>query len=288
MSTWSVRQALFCLIGSTCLTLGLSFGGYWTWTKYNRDCLNNEKYKIATIVQTGPEKEVLKTAYLAELLGLSLDRPTNLYALDLRKAKLKLLVSPLIANARLEKIFPSTLYIDYEVRKPIAWLADYKNTAIDREGYLFPVVPFFSPKNLPEIYLGLHPFTGWQVKGPYFQIALEILQFLETAPWKEGLRIQRIDVSNAFAPSLGQREVVLFTEEEVCRRIEGREVVCTFPKILRLTPRDYTQQLGNFFVLRRTMMEDYQKQLVALREGGRFAPRIVDLRIPQLAFVEKG
>lgn len=287
MTQWSMRQALFCLIGSTCFTLSVSLGGYWIWTHYRNERLNSEKYQITTIIQTGPEKEALKTAYLAELLGLSADHPTQLYALDIKKAEAKLLASPLIANAKVKRIPPSTLYIDYEVRKPVAWVADYKNTAIDQNGYLFPVAPFFSPKHLPEIYLGLPSSTTWQVRGPQFQLALQILQFLETAPWKEGLRIKRIDVSNAFASSLGQREVVLFTEEELSLRQEVREIVCTFPKVLRLAPKEYTQQLNNFFALRRTMMDDYRRQIATLKEGGRFAPRIIDLRIPQLAFVEK-
>ena len=170
----------------------------------------------------------------------------------------------------------------------MAILADYKNTAVDEKGYLFPIAPFFTPKNLPEVYLGLPPFTDWEIEGPYFDLAVQMIRFLETAPWKEGLRIKRIDVSNAFAPSLGQREIVLFTEEELSLKNEAGEIVCVFPKILRLAPKDYIQQLNNFFTLRRTMMEDYKKQLISLKEGGRFAPRIVDLRIPQLAFVEKG
>lgn len=285
---WTMRQALFCLIGSTCLTLAVSTIGYSLWKKHRNERLRSESYRITAIIQTGPEKEALKTAYLAELLGLSVDKPTQLYALNLKKAQSQLLASPLIASAKVKRLPPSTLYIDYEVRKPIAWLADYKNIAIDRDGYLFPVDPFFSPKRLPEIYLGVAADTGWQIESPYFDLALEILQFLETAPWKEGLRIERIDVSNAFAPSLGQREVVLFTEEDLSVRRDGGEIVCVFPKILRLAPKEYTQQLSNFFALRRTMMEDYRRQIASLQAGGRFAPRIIDLRIPQLAFVEKG
>lgn len=287
MKMWTMRQALFCLVGSTLCTLTLSLGGYWSWSKYRHNRLCDEKYRVVAILQTGPEKEALKTDYLAELLGLSADQPMSLYAINMKKAEAKLLSSPLIANAKVKRLPPSTLYIDYEVRKPIAWLADYKNTAVDKEGHLFPVTPFFSPKQLPEIYLGLPPFSTWQVpiRDPYLQLAFEILQFLDAAPWKEGLRIKRIDVSNAFAASLGQREVVLFTEEEL---VLPQDVICTFPKILRLAPKDYSQQLGNFFALRRTMMEDYRRQLASLKEGGRFAPRIIDLRIPQLAFVEKG
>lgn len=287
MKTWTMRQALFCLIGSTLFTLTVSLGGYWLWKKGRKEKLSNEKYRIVAIVQTGPEKEALKTAYLAELIGLSADQPTQLYALDLKGAEEKLLACPLIARAKIRRLPPQTLYVDYEVRKPYAWLADYKNIAVDLSGHLFPVAPFLSPKRLPEIYLGLAGFTQWEIspKNSFLQLALEILAYLDTAPWTEGLRIQRIDVSSAFAASLGQREIVLFTEEEL---VLPQGVVCIFPKILRLAPKDYAQQLGNFFGLRRTMMEDYRRQLAGLKEGGRFAPRVVDLRIPQLAFVEKG
>ena len=111
---------------------------------------------------------------------------------------------------------------------------------------------------------------------------------MEDPAWKEGVRIKRIDVSNAFAPSLGQREIVLITEEELSLQGSGGEITCVFPKILRLAPKEYRQQLGNFFSLRRTMLDDYKKQLASAKEGGRFAPRIIDLRIPQLAFIGSG
>jgi hypothetical protein len=299
-SEWSMRQGLFCLIGSTVLTLLLFFGVYWIFSKQRLARLTDEKYKIVSIIQTGPEKEALKTSYLAELLGLSVDAPISLYALNLKKAAQKLLSSPLIKEAKMKKIPPSTLYIDYEVRKPIAWLADYSNTAIDREGFLFPGAPFFAPKNLPEIYLGMPPFGAetdlegrkggeWltPIKNRYLNLALELLEFLEGSPWREGLHLKRLDVSNAFAPSLGQREIVLFTKEEIIIRQNGQEVICVFPKILRLAPKDYPQQLTNFFALRKSMIEDYRKQIVSHTEGGRFSPRIIDLRIPQLAFIDQ-
>jgi hypothetical protein len=287
MTQWSMRQALFCLIGSTMLTLTLSVGGYSLWKNYWHERLHSEKYKITSIIQTSSEKEPLKTVYLAELLSLSIDRPSQLYAFNLKEGESKLLASPLISKAKIKRLPPSTLYIDYEVHKGVASLGDFKNTAVDEEGNLFPIAPFFTPKHLPEIYLGLSSFTGWHIEGPALDLALEILHYLKTAPWKEGVRIQRIDVSNAFAPSLGQREVVLFTEEELAVHKEGREIVCLFPKILRLAPKDYPQQLANFFVLKKAISEDYKRQIASLKEGGRFAPRIIDLRIPQLAFVEK-
>ncbi len=298
-NNFSIQKALLILACSIGATLVLSFGGYGIYAKTRNSRLHSDRYKIVGLVQTGPEKEVLKTAYLAELLGLSTDVPKNLYALDLKKAEAALLSSPLIARAKVKRLPPNMLYVDYEVRRPVAWISDYRNTAIDREGYLLPIDPFLSPKEIPEIYLGLPSFEApedsfgrsggrWRtpIENRYLNMAFDLLQTFEGSPWREGLRIKRIDVSQAFAPSLGRREIVLFTEEEISLKKEDREVTFTFPKILRLAPKDWTQQLQNFFALRKTMVEDYKKQLVLSKEGGRFTPRIIDLRIPQLAFVE--
>ncbi len=291
-----------CLAGITGGTLLAAAAVYMAWIAWHSRRLSDERYKIAAIVQTGPEKEALKTSYLAELLGLSSDKPAMLYAFDLKEARRKLLACPLISEAKVARVPPATIYVDYTVRKPIAWLVDYENIGLDRDGYLFPIAPFFTPKHLPEIYLGLPPFGAeadglgrkggsWQtpVQNKHLRLAFEILQVLKDAPWREGLRIKRIDVSNAFSSSYGQREIVLFTEEEAVFRDQDKETVCLFPKILRLPQKDYARQLGNFLSLRKAMLEDYQKQIHRLScetSPVRFAPRIIDLRIPQLAFVQ--
>jgi hypothetical protein len=295
----SIQKALFFIAGSVFMTLLASFGTYAIYEKYQWKKLHSDRYQLTGLIQTGPEKEALKTVYLAELLGLSADAPKNLYALDLKKAEAALLSSPLIAKAKVKRFPPNTVYVDYEVRRPIAWIADYRNTAIDREGCLFPIDPFLPPKEMPEIYLGLPPFEGGQdscgrsggrwrapLSNRHLTLAFDLLQTFEGSPWKDGLRIKRIDVSNAFTPSLGRRELVLFTEEEIFVKKGDREVAFTFPKILRLAPKDWHQQLQNFFALRRSMIEDYKKQLALAEEGGRFSPRIIDLRVPQLAFIE--
>jgi len=302
MAQWSYRQAWFCLIGSTLATLSISLGGYWTWHKWRTHRLTDERYKIVAIVQTGPEREALKTAYLAEWLHLSQDEPISLYAFDLKIAERSLRSCPLIREAKIERVPPGTLLVDYTVRQPIAFLADYQNTGIDRDGFLFPIAPFYSPKNLPEIFLGLPPFNEpedtmgrkggeWQkpVRNQYMNLAMDIWHILEGAPWKEGMRVKRIDVSNAFAASAGVREIVLLIEDEMPFREKEKEIVCLFPKILRLPANDYAQQLANFFSLRRTMLEDYQRQIAQAHytePSIRFAERIIDLRLPQMALIQ--
>ena len=302
MAQWTYRKAWFCLIGSTCATLTVSLGLFWGWQQWCRHRILDERTKIVAIVQTGPEKEALKTSYLAELLHLSADRPISLYALDLQKAKDDLYQCPLISNAKIERVPPGTLYIDYTIRQPIAFLLDYQNTGIDSEGYLFPIAPFYSPKNLPEIYLGL-PFFGepedvqgrkggeWQkpLQNKYVHLAMDLLQILKSAPWQEGMRVKRIDVSNAYASSAGLREIVLTVEDELILHEEDREIVCIFPKILRLPSQNYAQQMGNFLSLRRSMLNDYRRQITQVhytQSPVQFAPRIVDLRLLQLAYVQ--
>jgi len=296
MNHWTFRQATVVLVVSVTVTFTLSFGSYFLYRHRKMKRLTEPRYFVTSIIQTGPEKEALKTAYLAELLGLSADRPTNLYAVNEVQAEAALLSSPLIVRASVQRQQPSTLYVDYEVRKPVAWVADYKNVALDAHGFLFPIAPFFSPQQMPEIYLGLPAFGApadsfgreggkWKVplQNKHLELAFEVLHLLEGSSWKEGLTVKRIDVSNAFAPTLGRREIVLFTEEELSFK---QGVIFTFPKILRLAPHDYESQLQNFFSLRKTMLDDYRKQLMAQTQGVKFAPRIVDLRIGQLAFVE--
>jgi hypothetical protein len=307
-----MKHPFALLVGSILLCLFLTSGGFFAFFQYKKKKIEDEKYYIKAIVQTGPEKEALKTGYLAELLDLSIDRPVSLYAFDCKEAEKKLLFCPLIKSAKVKRMRPNAIYVDYEIRKPIAMLADYKNTAIDWEGYIFPFTPFFSPKEIPEIYLGLPPFEAlnenrtkengqWltPIKNPFLTLAFEVLKFLEEAAWREHFRLKKIDVSNAFATSLGQREIVLFTEEKLVIRREGKEVFCIFPKILRVAPKDFAQELGCFCTLRRNMEKDYREQLAsfpnAIEEMSetmnslpvrRFSSRIIDLRIPQLAFVQ--
>jgi hypothetical protein len=282
---WGPAKSRRLLIGSTLCTLllGLSI----VLAKKGIERGRNEKYKITAIVQTGPVKEALKTTYLAELLGLSAAAPEPLYGFNLKKGEAKLRACPLIKEARLKRVPPSSLLVDYEVRRPIAYVGDYENTAIDEEGSLFPVAPFLTPKRLPEIYLGLPEFVTWRLplNHPRLSLAFELLHLFEESAWKENFRILRIDVSNAFAETLGRREIVLMTEEEL---LVGSKV-CVFPKLLRLPVKGYQKQLANFQGLRESLIESYQKQLkpeYLKHQVTKFESRIIDLRIAKLAFIE--
>lgn len=291
-----VRKALLWLLLSTLLisgTAGLALLYY----RHVRDLYaNDDTYRIAALVQATPDTEGLKTVYLAELLDLSVDKPSNLYRFNSKDARRKLLASPLIKEAQVKKIRPGMVYVDYVMRKPIAYLTDYSNTAIDSEWVTLPFKPFFTPKRLPEIYLGLEgpvegsPVSGgeWGTKlqGDRVDLAKEVYAHILENYLNENTYLRRIDVSKAFAPSCGHRQIVVMLEERKTIESNGRSVLLQFFRILRLSTEHYRQALANYFKLQPQLLE---KSTISDSSGEDFVvmpSTIIDLRLPQLAYIQ--
>ena len=291
MSKLSLKQSLLWITGSVFFVLGVSYTACFYYRHWKMQRLANPKYHITALVQTGPEKEALKTIYLAELLDLSINCPSHLYAFDLKEAEKKLLSSPLIQRAKIKRIPPSALYIDYTTRKAVAWLHDFENMAMDHEGYVFPVYPFFTPKNLPEIYLGIDKLPDSPIQTKEKELATQLLELLCKPPFCGKFQLIRIDTSKAYAESLGQREIVLWLRDEITLEKEGKVQRHFFPKLIRLNPKNITQQLDHFLVLHQKMKEDYRKQIQWNKDFPamvEFQSRIIDFRILQIAFINEG
>lgn len=293
-----LTHALAWIIASTLLVSG-SFHLILKHYFYHRQSISRDpRYAIHSIIQTGPQKEALRTEYLAELLGISLDRPYSSLTFDLEKAKERLLQSPLISRVEVKLIRPNAVYIDYTVRQPIAWIEDYANIVIDKEGYLFPFSPFFSPKNLPALYLGLPPFgmmsevdpdrpvAQWKIplRGKYIDLAFKILTIVTDPKVADSFCVKRIDVSNAFAESYGAREIVVMTEDHLILGIQQKDVEVRAPRILRLSTKNYSRELGNYVKLREQLLEEEKK-----KQGSEAwaKEKIIDFRIQKLAFIDE-
>lgn len=252
MKQISFLQALTWIIGSLLVIPGAIYKASRSFLQFH----HLPPYYLCRIIQTGPQREALKTPYLAELIKLSVDRPVTCQDFDPLLACRRLCLSPVIKEARVKVIKPDTVYIDYTVRQPVAWLYDFDNIALDEDGVPFPIMPFFSPKKLPEIYLGIKTFV-WNepLKSAQSALALTLLKMM----LRLSLHVQRLDVAHAFAPSLGEREIVVILEES------------GFSKFLRMTPKNFAQEIGNYLELRPTLSPEMQ---------------VIDLRVPQLAFIE--
>lgn len=289
-----LKRALLWMLYSSLFTL-IFGGGLIFLSRYvHKQRAQNEKYSINAILQTGPEKEALSTSYLAEALQLSHDQKTNLYAFNTEKAAKILMQSPLIKHAKIKKIFPDTLFVDYTVRTPIAILYDYTNTGIDKEGCIFPLSPFFTPKRLPEIYLGLLPFeteedefgrfgAKWNqpVESKEMTLALKIVENLSKSKYFDAFQLLRVDTSRAYFESCGQRQVVIVIEDIMRKQEDGREVTYLFPRILKINPTTYQKEIDCYLMLREKINDTPVTSVNRVKAKG----AIIDLRMDQLAFV---
>jgi hypothetical protein len=284
---------------------------------------NSKKYNISKIFQTGEQKEVLSSLYLSQLLDLSVDKPTNYFLFDTKLANKKLLKSPLIKKANVKKNKPNAVYVDYTIRKPLFVLFDYENVAIDEDGYLFPISPFLSPKDLVKVILlndknslkdsldffNDNSFTDLaNSASKEFNLAKNIYSLFCSCSelnFKDGFKLKKIDVSKAFLENLAKQEIVISLEEHIfIKQDPVHQVRAVFPKILRLSVDDLAKQLGNYLELRKKIRQDYERQLknssaieaVGANDIGAsdigsdnkvvFSQKVIDFRIDKIAFID--
>lgn len=284
------RKAILWILLSSLFISGPAVGGFAYYRYIKKQRLHQPQYNIVAIMQTTPDKERLKTIYLAELLKLSVDHPTNLFRFNAKEAKRVLLTSPLITSARVKKIPPGTIYVDYTLRKPIAYLLDSTNTVVDHECVAFPFKPFFTPKKLPEIYLGLDDQAVWgkPIKDIKCKLAIYLVDLITEHCCKEGSYLIRVDVSDALADSYGQRQIVVIMEDHLEKMGEnGISEKVALPQLLRLSVDNYRQELANYLELRSHLHKESLSKLVDHSEKIN-DPIIIDLRIAELAFIKKG
>lgn len=273
----SLRRALLWILFSVVAVSGTATVG-WTFYRYRlKGRSGDDRYQLKVVIQRAG---TLPTNYLVEQLGLSVDCPVNLFALNLKESVERLAESPVIRSVRLSRQLPDGLLVDYEAREPVAQLFDYTNTLIDQEGALFPMRPFFTPKRLPEVVLGDDPRA--------MEVALGVLNVLLRSPFAEELRVRRVDVSSAFAESYGRREVVVILEDSLFKESGGKTLLHLYPRMLRLGVSEYQGALYNYLVLRKELLDRNRLEPPAARDElvVECAPTVVDLRLPDLAFFE--
>ncbi len=278
-----INRSLLWILVSILLISGSAFMGWLYFLHIRERRLNDDQYRIAAIIQSTAQADALKTVYLAELLDLSLDRPMNLYQFNVKEAAQTLLQSPLIKEASVKKILPGTLYIHYQMRTPIAYIGDFANTAIDEDGVIFPFHPFFTPKRLPTLYLGLDKEEcqwGSSLKTSCaLELAFSVLQQFEQLQLTS-FQLKQIDVTKAQEDSYGERQVVLVLNEDSKTKRSTQSLL-----FLRLSCDRYPDDLANFRTLQAFLFEKKEKKLPKTQTQN---PQgvVVDLRIPHLAFIK--
>jgi len=224
---------------------------YTTFSHYKKK--KDPSHSIRWIAQTGPIKEGLKSDYFAELLHLSKDQPNSIAPEEAQKI---LQNHPLIKEVKVRLLNFNILYIDYIMRQPRFFLFDFSNIVMDEMGYLMPFKPFFTPKRLPTLFLGLKSISWYEpVQEEKVHLALDLTHCL-----KGIARTFQIDLSQIEAETLGKKEIILTIDNE-----NGSY------HYLRLSLKRYMQEILHYRSLR----------------GGLVTKNVViDLRLPNLAFIK--
>ncbi|MDF2577390.1 MAG: hypothetical protein K0S74_874 [Chlamydiales bacterium] len=303
------KQILLLILCITFFISGPGLLGFFYYRHLLHKRLQDPQYALHIIEQTGPQKEALKTVYLAEILGLSDDILTSFYAFDTEIATQQLLSTPIIKSAVIKKKFPDKVYIDYTVRTPIAYIYEYTNTAIDKQKKLFPILPYFTPKILPQLYLGLSEndlknvneredsaeIWGKVLEGEKVDLAFAILEFLSLPAYSSLWNVRYIDVSKAFDKHYGQKQIVVTIEEQLIKESKEGPILYVYPRTLRLSPKNYISDIKRYLQIRNHLRnkadqevnieEDNEQEKGQVVIEGKTI--IIDLRLPQLAFMKE-
>ncbi len=270
--TLPLSRAIVLIFLSVIVITGPALLGLLYYQGLQKQRSHDDRYHITTLIPSCLQRTKLPHDYLCEFLNLSHDKPTNLFQVNRQEYEKRLLQSPLIKDAHVTKSLPNKLIVDYTLRRPIALLDDFENTALDSEGYLFPYSPFFPTQKLPHVYLGLSSFQNWSLpyNDPNYRLAMDIYTILGKHLCSSTLRLRKIDVSHAFATSYGKREIIVDVEEQQFNGSDLHQCITT----LRLSTERYSQELANFQSFRDHHTLAGEKK------------RILDLRLPHIGYLK--
>ncbi|MDP1880809.1 MAG: hypothetical protein Q8K60_07705 [Parachlamydiaceae bacterium] len=263
-------KAVIWILVSTLLISGTSLMGWLYFLQLKNKRFHDDQYKITSIIQNLHQEDALTTTFLAEKLDLSVDNPINLYQFNVKEGEKKLLNESIFKRVNIKKILPGTLYVNYELRKPMAILGDFSNTLIDSKGVLFPFQPFFSVNQLSVFYLGLEK-SGWKwgdrlSQMQHFDLGKKILNDFKKMNLF-GFIVESIDLSQLASESDGKREIILKL------KIDGKSFY------LRLGLNQWELAITNFLTL-------YEWKFNQSKMGFK-NQTLFDFRIPHLGFIQE-
>ena len=134
--------------------------------------------------------------------------------------------------------------------EPVAKVAEYELAAIDTRGRLIPLPSSRIPFSGVEIRLTRPSESTMQWEEtfprPNVELAFAVLRLFQTAISPREFQLERIDVSQAMASNPAEREIVIRLKERTDLQRNGVIYRFLFPRLLRLSPEGYKQQLANY------------------------------------------
>lgn len=157
----------------------------------------------------------LPIGVLTELLKLDTTSKVSLFAFQPQEAKDMLIACPAFASAKVWRLLPGTLGIEYALRTPVATIAGLKNIGIDASAVAFFLFPYYAPKKLPAIVIptgSLLTLADVQRRVRRIKetaIALKLLERITPIAHQYHLAVDLVDVTHFHQQSFFRREVIV-------------------------------------------------------------------------------
>ena len=190
---YSVGKALKYVMLSCIVVVALFFGSRAIYAHFRAAKLKDPRYTIVAITSKSRSQESVPHAVFSDLMNLSYDEPSSMYAFDTSQAAKEIYRVPTFKKVKVQLIKPGIVSVDYELRQPVAELLDYENRAVDKEGVDFPMLPYITPKNIPRLYLGA-------LENRRLAFAFELMELARKILPKE-YKLALCDVSQHFLDS---------------------------------------------------------------------------------------
>lgn len=173
----------------------------------------HEKSPVLRVASHCESVYALPQDMLQALIALSPEEKNDLSAIDLHGVERRITQCPAIFSARVRKLSPGTLVVDYSLKEPLFVLGTVPNQAVDKEGNYFPLEPYFPNIKVPLLFLS---------NKELFPLCLQV----EKACSHMSLALEEIDASDVEALGLFRREVRI---KALSKNSEGKELVVRLP-----------------------------------------------------------
>jgi hypothetical protein len=162
---------------------------------------------LKTLVQKTSFSSPISPRFFSDYLHLCpKGKSLEISKLDEKKIEKKLREFPIFQKVQAHISSRGELEVAYDLKKPHFLLLDFSNLAIDPNGYVFPLKPFFSPKKLTQVYLGISQ-VDWNHKNNV-ESALKIQSLLDEN-LQELVDIETIDLSGLKVQATSLKHIVV-------------------------------------------------------------------------------
>jgi hypothetical protein len=191
-----------------------AFFSAWGWQKMqHKRREQDERLTLKRLAARSTTVDKVPLSLLSSILEIQEGLP--LFSLQPATLRDRIKACPAFSQARVWRLLPTTLGIEYTLRTPLASLGGVRNVVFDKTGTLFFLLPYFAPKKLPSVVFDLPRLPSLEemqkemTLSKEMTLAIHMLPALSSFADKHKLFLEKIDLSKRNHPNIFRREIII-------------------------------------------------------------------------------